>query len=63
MSIDETIIVRVKDLESAAQQIHQAYHQDRPQTWRECPRNVCHLFRVIIDEGRRTYGVTGRSCQ
>lgn len=31
-----------------AQTIHQAYHQDQPGTWRDCPKNLCASTRTEL---------------
>ncbi len=37
-------------LEGEAQIVHQAYHQDLDETWRECPRGVCANVRAVLAE-------------
>lgn len=43
---------RIRELErhtrSIAQIIHQAYHADRPGTWRSCPKDVCASARDVL---------------
>jgi len=49
MKQGELVAVKLTDLESAAQQVHQGYHTDMGCSWRECPRNVCTLFRYMVE--------------
>ena len=38
-----------------AQTVHQAYHQDKPGTWEDCPRAICASTKARFDEWRKEF--------
>lgn len=52
---DQKLIAELrKHLAWMAQTMHQAYHQDIPTTWKECPRDVCASTRHVLEESAQT---------
>ena len=39
-----------KHIHWMAETVHQAYHQDQPKTWRECPRDICSSTVRFMEE-------------
>ena len=49
MGIDE-VEELLKAIRWMAQTVHQGYHADSKNTWRECPKSICDYARQIEEE-------------